>query len=187
MQCTPLARRAEIVLVTAFAGCMALAVTAYAQVAEVAPFLGEFSGSAEVIGSDGSATPRDMSVTIAESRDGFNVSWSTTTYKSDGRIKEQSYSVDFLPTDRDGVFSAAMTRNVFGHAVQLDPMKGEPFVWGRIAGDTLTVYSLFVDDDGSYEMQQYDRSLRDEGLLLTFSRVREGEKLRTVETVLERQ
>ncbi|WP_171180193.1 hypothetical protein [Ruegeria sp. HKCCD8929] len=157
------------------------------QAGDIAPFIGDYLGSAEVVDVDGTATPRDMSVSISETKDGFNVSWATITYKADGRVKESKYSVDFLPTDRSGIFSAAMRRNVFGHAVQLDPMKGEPFVWGRIDGDVLTVYSLFVDDQGGYELQQFDRTLAENGLNLSFSRLRNGEKARSVETFLQKQ
>lgn len=154
---------------------------------EIEPFVGTYHGAAEVVNADGSKSPRDMSVEIMETGDGFNVSWRTISYKTDGRVKESAYSVDFLPTTRDGIFSAAMKRNVFGHAVQLDPMKGEPFVWGRIIGETLTVFSLFVDADGGYEMQQFDRTLAEDGLVLDFSRLSNGEKARSVQTFLKKE
>ncbi|WP_425045518.1 hypothetical protein [Primorskyibacter sp. S87] len=172
-----------------FGMVLALGLSSLAQAGEalIEPFVGEYAGSASLDNADGSTTPRDMSVSISETKDGFNVSWTSTTHKPDGRIKEKSYSIDFLPTDRDGIYSAAMERNVFGHAVQLDPMKGEPFVWGRITGDVLTVFSLFVDDQGGYEMQQFDRRLADGGLDLEFSRLRDGEPMRSVSTFLEKQ
>jgi hypothetical protein len=128
-----------------------------------------------------------MSVEIEANRDGFSVTWASTTYRNDGRVTTKSYTINFVPSDRDGVFSAAMTRNVFGHQVQLNPMKGEPYVWARIDGDTLTVFSLFVDDSGGYEMQQYDRTLVDGGLHLDFKRIRNAQPLASVETFLERQ
>ncbi len=164
-----------------------MAMSAPARANEIAPFVGSYVGSAELVDADGTVTPRDMSVQIAEADEGFNVSWTTTTYKEGGRIKEQTYSLDFLPSPREGIYSAAMKRNVFGHAVQLDPMKGEPFVWGRIIGDTLTIYSLFIAEDGGYELQQYDRTLADGGLQLSFTRIRNGEKARSVETFLRRE
>lgn len=153
----------------------------------IAAFEGDYVGSASVVDADGTETPRDMSVSIHETQNGFNVSWTTTTYKSDGRVKEEKFSVDFQTSARDDVFSAAMRRNVFGHEVPLDPMMGEPFVWGRIEGDTLTVFSLFIDEQGGYELQQFDRTLADGGLDLSFSRFRNGVKSRSVETFLEKQ
>ena len=158
-----------------------------ARAAEITPFVGSYVGSADVVDADGTSTPRDMSVSIHETSKGFNVSWKTTTYKLDGRVKEQKFSVDFQQSDRPDVFSAAMKRNVFGHEVPLDPIKGEPFVWGRIEGQTLTVFSLFIDEDGGYELQQFDRTLADGGLNLAFSRFINGEKSRSVETFLMKQ
>lgn len=153
----------------------------------IAPFVGDYVGSAEMVAADGTRIPRDMNVSIRANKEGFTVEWTSTTRKPDGRLKSKSYSIDFLPTDRGGVYSAGMRKNVFGHSVQLDPMKGEPFVWGRIRGDMLTVFSLFVDENGDYEIQQFDRTLAEGGLNLKFTDWRNGEPQRTVETFLKRQ
>lgn len=174
------------VLFLGFLFCTALG-SLPSQAADIAPFVGDYVGSANVVDNDGTETPRDMSVSIKELKKGFNVSWTTTTYKADGRVKDQQFSIDFKQSDRSDVFSAAMKRNVFGHEVPLDPMQGEPFVWGRIEGDTLTVFSLFIDETGGYELQQYDRTLAEGGLNLSFSRFREGVKSRSVETFLKKQ
>jgi len=128
-----------------------------------------------------------MSVSIRANKDGFTVSWSTISYREGDTAKEKAYTIDFVASDRDGVFAAAMTRNVFGHVVQMDPMKGEPYVWSRIHDDTLTVYSLFVGPEGGYELQQFDRTLADGGLMLEFKRLRDGEPQRSVSTFLKRQ
>ncbi|MEP2642335.1 MULTISPECIES: hypothetical protein [Roseobacteraceae] len=168
---------------------MVLAATMLAQVAgaDVMRFVGAFEGSATVVSADGSAHKRDMSVEIAQTLTGFSVAWSTNTYRADGSTKEKSYLVEFVGSDRADVYSSAMKRNVFGHDVQLDPMRGEPYVWSRINGDTLSVYSLFVAPDGGYEIQQFDRTLADGGLTLDYKSVRNGEVQRTVSTFLERQ
>ncbi|MFK7753985.1 MAG: hypothetical protein AB8B51_15745 [Sedimentitalea sp.] len=155
--------------------------------AEISRFVGDYAGSALVEQANGAAFSRDMSVSITTTREGFSVRWSSTTYRDDGRTKEKSYVIDFVPSDRDDVFAAAMKRNVFGHAVQLDPMKGEPYVWSRINGDTLTVYSLFVSADGGYELQQFDRTLAEGGLQLDFKRTDNGVPKRSVSTFLKRQ
>jgi hypothetical protein len=173
----------------AFVLCLTGVAMLWGQVADadIGRFVGSYSGSAEVVSKDGTATPRDMSVVIDEKgKDGFTVQWTSTTYRPDSSAKTKSYSIDFVPSDRDNVYSAAMQRNVFGHQVQMDPMKGEPYVWARIIGDTLTVYSLFVDANGGYELQQFDRRLVDGGLLLDFERLRNGERQATVSTFLKR-
>lgn len=154
---------------------------------DILPFVGSYTGSADMQMTDGTVQRRDMSVEIMHAEDGFSVQWTSVTYRPDGRTKEKSYTIDFIPSDREGVFSAAQKTNVFGHSVQLDPMKGEPYVWARISGDTLTVYSLFVDDEGGYELQQFDRTLTEGGLDLDFERLRNGEQQRSVSTFLERQ
>jgi hypothetical protein len=166
---------------------LALAVMTGDARADISDFVGTYTGSAEVTSQDGTVLPRDMSVEISATRDGFEVQWTSVTLRSDGRRSEKSYAIDFVPSDRDAVYAAAMRRNVFGHEVQLDPMKGEPYVWSRIEGETLTVYSLFVDEEGGYSLQQYDRTLSEGGLDLRFQVIRDGEILRAVETFLIRQ
>lgn len=165
----------------------AFVVAAAAAQADVSRFFGSYVGSAEVVSVDGSTHQRDMSVRIEEVKGGFRVNWTSTSYRGDGSFKEKSYSIDFLPSDRAGVYASAMKRNVFGHDVQLDPMRGEPYVWSRIEGDTLSVYSMYVTDSGGYEIQQFDRTLAEGGLILDFKNVRNGAILRTVSTFLRKQ
>lgn len=170
-------------LVALTAVCVLLAQTARA---DVSGFVGTYTGSAEVQALDGTSIPRDMSVEISKTRDGFRVQWTSVTYRANGKVSEKSYEIDFVGSERDAVFAAAQRKNVFGHEVQLDPMKGEPYVWARITGETLTVYSLFVAADGGYNLQQYDRTLADGGLDLRFQSIQNGEIQRAVETFLTR-
>jgi hypothetical protein len=158
-----------------------------AALADVSRFVGSYAGTAEVEAFDGTMQQRDMSVEISQTDKGFIVAWSTKTYRAGRDAKEKAYQIEFVPSDRDGIFAAAMARNVFGHSVQQDPMKGEPYVWSRIVGDTLTVYSLFVNEEGGYELQQFDRTLVDGGLQLEFTALFNGERQRSVSTFLERQ
>lgn len=155
--------------------------------AQVERFVGSYEGSASVISTDGTSQPRDMSVEIEETKDGFTVSWTTITYRADGSRKEKPYTIDFEPSDRDGIFAAAMRRNVFGHNVPLDPMKGEPYVWARVQGDTLSVFSIFVMENGGYDIQQFDRTLVDGGLQLNFKSLTDGAVQRSVSTFLKRK
>jgi len=160
---------------------------AAAALADIGRFAGTYTGAAEIVSADGSVRQRDMSVQISETKKGFTVAWSTTTHRDDGRSTEKSYEIEFVPSARAGIFAAAMTRNVFGHLVQQDPMKGEPYVWARIIGDTLTVFSLFVNEEGGYELQQFDRTLTEGGLILNFSAILNGEERAGVQTLLVRR
>ncbi|MEP5732443.1 MAG: hypothetical protein ABJL67_24095 [Sulfitobacter sp.] len=151
---------------------------------DISSFVGTYAGQAEVENGDGTTQMRDMSVTISEEDRGFRVAWSTGTTRADGSVKLKEYSINFAPSERDDVFAAAMQRNVFGKEVPLDPMKGEPYVWARILGETLSVYSLFVTAEGGYEIQQFDRTLAENGMQLEFQNVRNGEIARRVSTFL---
>lgn len=169
-----------------FAATAVFALAQRASAHEISEFYGRYSGSVEVSYADGDVDPRDMSVEISQTRNGFRVRWSSTTEKNDGRRKEKTYAIEFSASDRDGIYAAAMQRNVFGHEVQHDPMKGQPFVWARISGETLTVFSMFIHQNGDYEMQQYDRSLTKNGLHLVFNSHRNGQPLRQLTTELTR-
>ena len=163
--------------VAMFLGALAFSIVTMATSAQadISRFAGRYTGSAEIVGVDGARTPRDMSVDIfTTSKGGFAVEWDSVSHRADGSRKTKSYQIEFRPADREGVYSAAMRRDVFGNAVQLDPMKGEPFVWARLAGDTLTVYSMTVDEGGGYDMQQFDRTLTEGGLDLRFHNIRKN-------------
>ncbi len=163
-----------------------LMVAAPAAAQSIDPFLGAFEGQAD-FDDNGETKRRDMSVVIAQTDEGFSVNWTSITHKSGGRTKEKTYTIGFQPSDRDNIFASAMKVNVFGKRVPLNPLKGEPFVWARIVGDTLTVFSLFIDEEGDYEMQEYHRTLADGGLQLEFRRLNNGDEVRTIETFLKRQ
>jgi len=148
-------RLTAALLMSAFA--FALLLPAPAAADDFERFIGRYAGSAQV---DGDGETRDMSVVIKAAGKGFEVNWKSISHRADGRIKEKAYSIDFLPTRRGGIYASAMGVDVFGNPTQLDPMKGDPYVWGRITGDTLTVFSLLIDQNGGYEMQEYNRTLR---------------------------
>ena len=149
----------------------------------IKPFLGHYTGST-VVEESGVELNRDLDVTISETDEGFNVFWKSTTVKADGRIKTKDFDISFTPTDREHVFQAAQRPSLFGGTKPLDPMKGEPYVWARIVGDTLTIFAMLILDDGGYELQIYNRSLSDSGLNLEYSRIRDGEQLRTIKSTL---
>lgn len=150
-------------------------------------FYGTFSGRG-VSMSGGEAAPRDLSVTIAPGPEsGFVVSWMTVVRSGDGEETRKDYNIAFRPTQRSGVYRSAMRANVFGEQVPLDPFTGDPFVWARLAGRTLTVYALIILADGGYDLQIYERTLSEQGLDLVFSRWVDGEKVTSLHAQLERK
>lgn len=162
--------------------CAALALTfSVAHAADYDIFFGDYAG--KYISPDGDdKNNRDLSVEIREVKGGFNISWVTTT------LKEKKYSIDFLKTDREHIYEAAQKKNVFGGRDPLDPLKGEPYAWARVKGQTLTTFVLTITDDGGYEMQTFDRILtEDDNLDVRFSRVRNGEVMSTINVTLGRK
>ena len=144
----------------------------------IAAFAGRFAGTGiakDEISKYFEETIRDLDVSIVPEGGGFALSWSTVLRQGgdpdNPDVSENAHALFFEPTGRP---------NVFQGAVEIDPLGGWPFVWARIKENTLTVYSLLVHEDGSYEIQTYDRTLTGLGMELRFTRVRDGELVRSV-------
>jgi hypothetical protein len=178
-------RRSGRWLLASLAMLLLASVPAMADNVPIDAFFGTYEGQIVFAGADGVAA-RDLGVTIRPIDGGFNVTWSTKSRDVPGRMKDKSYSIDFGPTGRANIFQSRMRSNMFGGRVPFDPLKGDPMVWARIVDRTFTVYALHVLDDGSYEMQIYDRTLADGGLDLKFSRYRQGEAVRDIRGFLKR-
>jgi hypothetical protein len=151
-----------------------------AETLEPSAFFGTFQGMSIGENAEGLA-PRDLQVTIEPLGQGFTITWETVSRGTGTSSSAKVYAIDFEPTPRAGIFTSKVRLDKFGNRVPLDPMRGEPYSWARIAGRTLTVYALLIVDDGSYEMQIYDRTRTADGLDLTFRRYAEGQAIRTVE------
>jgi hypothetical protein len=162
---------------------MALAATAEAAHPGIEAFYGEYEGEA-VMDYHGELRKRDLRVKISPIKKGFTVNWVSVTRRANGKLKRKEYSIDFHPTRRQSIYRSGERKDLFGNHVPLDPMQGDPYVWARVDKDTLTVYALHVLEDGGYEMQTYARTRIPEGLDLKYSRVRDGEILRTVTGIL---
>lgn len=173
-------------LISLFFGLLLTVLPTFGWADDLGRFVGSYLGETE-FEAGGQTIKRDLSTTIKETREGFEVIWTSVTYRSDGRTKSKTYEIEFVPSARENIFSSAMKTNLFGKAVPLDPLQGDPFVWARFEGETLTVYSLFIDEIGNYEMQEFHRTLVDEGLALLFRRFHNGAIEREIEALLLRQ
>ncbi|AXI45133.1 hypothetical protein C1J03_03225 [Sulfitobacter sp. SK012] len=149
-------------------------------------FVGNYEGSADVVIGD-EAKPRDIKTLIEADGDGFTLRWTSVIYRNDGDVAEKVFMVDFDPSQRPSIYSSAMKSNLFGKQVPLDPLKGEPFVWARFEGDTFTVYSLYINTVGEYELQEYHRTLTEGGLNLLFRRVRNAVPEKEITAFIKRQ
>lgn len=143
----------------------------------ISAFYGKWSGSG-VSESNVSLyfrlTSRDLDVSIAPEGDGFVVNWTTVQRQRgapENPTPERKSSVlQFVATDRPNVWRATGSS---------DPLLDERYAWARLRGQTLTVHTLAIAEDGGYEMQVYDRTLSPLGMNLDFVAFRNGEERRT--------
>ncbi len=162
-----------------YAAMLSMMAGANAASADFTAFFGEYEGEA-VSENDGEVRKRDLRVNISAFENGFTVNWISVTKRPNGKLNRKEHAINFLPTRRENIFRSGERKDLFGNAVPMDPLKGDPYVWARIHDETLTVHALHVLEDGGYEMQTYARTRIPEGLSLRYSRVRDGEILRTV-------
>lgn len=148
-------------------------------------FVGEFQGDIELSESE----IRNLEVTVRQIKKGFNVSWKTITLDASGSGKSKSYSIDFVSSNREGIYGSAMKTNLFGGQEALDPIKGEPYFWAKLAGNTLTIYGMLITEDGDYEIQRYDRIIQDKGddMLLEYTLTRGDEVVKKITATLSRK
>jgi hypothetical protein len=149
----------------------------------LAAFYGVFSGSGVAQSEDSDyfrTAVRDTKIEIRPAdANGFKLTWSTTTRGGDPanpKAKTKTTEVTFRP--------AANKPNVFESVQQGNPVAGGDVVWAKLNKQTLTVYSMTTGDDGSYELQKWDRTLQGTGMAMVYTRLRDGEQVRTVKARL---
>jgi hypothetical protein len=130
--------------------------------------------------------PKDLDVQIQSSGSGFSVSWTGLVREDGGPLKRQSNEASFVATDRPGVYAfepggASMFSRLFADPATGNPLTGETLLWARLAGETLTIYSLAVDSRGRFDLVRYARTLRAGGLDVHFTQRLENDRVVTVE------
>jgi len=121
---------------------------------------------------------RDFDAEIGAAEGGFFVAWTTVMQSLTGKkAKRKSTRMLFEPSGRPGIYlerdAAAGIANGYG--------------WASISGETLTVWELAILDDGTYEVQSYQRSLEKDGLDLVFKSDRGGTLIKIVTAYLRKQ
>ncbi len=149
----------------------------------ISAFFGVFRGSGVAQSEDSDyfrTAVRDTAIEIrAAEAGGFKLAWSTTTRGGDPanpKTKVKTTEVTFKP--------AAGKPNVFESVQQGNPVAGGDVIWARLSKQTLTVYALTTGEDGSYELQKWDRTLQGTGMAMVYTRLRDGEQVRTVKARL---
>ena len=145
------------------------------------------SGAAE----DLKPSPADLDVQVVAADAGFQMSWTVFRRAEGGTFESQKIDASFAPTERPGVFafepgSSSLLTRLFADPATANPLEGEALLWARLAGATLTVYSLAIDTDGSFDLDRYARTLTDQGMTARYDHRIENDLILTVEGRLER-
>jgi len=166
--------------VLAIAGLLAMFVAGGAQAADLSikAFYGKFQGGGVAENDDSlyfGVTARDFDVDIQPADTGFSVSW-TSVIRGGGvpgkpESRRKTSMRTFKPSSRPGIWEAAKSK---------DPVNGGELCWARVKNNTLTVFLMVVRKDGAYELQQYDRKILPTGMEMVFTRLRDGDKVRSV-------
>jgi hypothetical protein len=151
----------------------------------LAAFFGVFKGSGIAESEDNPQFRTSMRETQVEIRPadagGFSIAWSTTAPRGNPNQptqKTKTTEAVFKPSTKPGVFEAVKPGN---------PVAGGDLMWARLQRQTLTVYAMTTTEDGRYEMQKWDRTLQGTGMLMTYSRVSDGQPTRTVKARLTKE
>lgn len=157
---------------------LASASTGYAADLSIKAFYGKFQGGGVAENDDSlyfGVTARDFDVNIQPAGKGFSVTW-TSVIRGGGapgkpKTRRKTSTRTFQATARPGIWQATKSK---------DPIGGGELCWARIKDNTLTVYLMVLRDNGAYELQKYARTLLPTGMEMTFTRLRDGEKVRRV-------
>jgi hypothetical protein len=173
-------------LVTGAAGLVLLTGAPQAAEGDLERFFGAYVGVAEVVETNtGETRKRDMDIVIEPYHDdGFMIHWVNVTLV-DGRrdlpgVERRIQQVRFEPAEDSDIFVEVAADNPFREREEIRPMHGDPVRWASLDGDRLHVYAFVVADDGTYELQVYDRVLTDKGIDIEFKRIVDGEVLRRI-------
>jgi hypothetical protein len=109
---------------------------------------------------------RDFDVEIgAAGNGGFFVAWTTVMRATTGKeIKRNNARIVFEPSGRPGIYLQQASA----------PDRASGLGWASISSRALSVRVLAILDDGTYEVQTYERTLAKDGLQLRFTSDRNG-------------
>jgi hypothetical protein len=154
--------------------------------ADLEAFFGAFVGVAEVEDlRTGETRQRDMDIVIEPyHEDGFRIQWVNVTLV-DGRrdlpgVVRRLQEVRFEPAEDRDLYVEVAADNPFREREEIQPMHGDPVRWASLDGKRLHVYAFVVAEDGTYELQIYDRVLTDKGIDIQFQRIVDGEVVRRI-------
>ena len=95
-------------------------------------------------------------------------------------VERRVQTVLFQPAEDRRFFVEVQEANPFRERAETRPMRGDPVRWASLDDQGLHVYAFLVLEDGSYEMQIYDRALTDIGIDINFQRIVDGVVVRRI-------
>ena len=144
----------------------------------ISAFFGTFKGGGVAENEDSvyfAVTARDFDVVVRRADNGFSVEWASVIRRGGTpempRARRKSTTRHFVATGRPGVFRSVKSG---------DPIRGNELAWARIREKSLIVYLMVINKAGAYQLQRYERKLSGTGMELTFTRLKDGDKVRTV-------
>lgn len=143
----------------------------------LADFAGTWRGSSLTADADSQrlgATVGDLDATVTPRGDGFTLAWTRLAPTGDPAaptVERQATTLTFRRADRPNVFTASDSGN---------PMEGQTLSWARLAGATLSVYQLVLNDRGGFDLTSVDRTLDGDGMAVVLRVIRDAEPVRLV-------
>jgi hypothetical protein len=179
-------RGAAAALIVLVAGLLPAGAPPQAAAGDLEPFFGAYVGVAEVEDlRTGETRQRDMDIVIQPyHQDGFMIQWVNVTLV-DGRrdlpgVERRIQEVRFEPADGRDLYIEVEADNPFREREEILPLHGDPVRWASLQDGRLHVYAFVVAEDGTYELQIYDRVLTDQGIDIEFQRIVDGQVVRRI-------
>jgi hypothetical protein len=140
---------------------------------QVAAFFGRYEGTGVTEKLETryyGVTASDFDVEIGPAGEGFYVNWTrvdrTSLDAANTDVKRQTQRIQFVPSGHSGTYRTNTLES------KIDGV----YTWASITGQSLTISQVGVDAVGGLEVQIYQRTLTDLGMVLEASRVRNAEQ-----------
>lgn len=149
----------------------------------VEKFFGHFEGSGISENADSiyfAVSVRDLDVKISAAPEGgFTLDWTTVTREkgdpNNPDVKRKQAAMTFVPDSKPGVYRTVP---------EGDPLDGAPIWWSRVDGNSLYTYRMQINEDGTWRVQKYIRTVSGSGMTLVFESIEDGEQVRQVKARL---
>jgi hypothetical protein len=172
----------------AVAGLALASASASAEDPTIADFDGAWQGTELQVSGDAQSLalePGDLDVRIDTGAGGIRISWTGLARQAGGDLARHKFDARFDLTDRPGVYAFEPGETsffgLFADPATGNPLEGETLLWGRLAGSTLTVYSLSITFDGGFDLDRYARTLGDGGIEVHYTHRMENNRVVTID------